>query len=170
MPMYQGRDDPYSVLPRSEALLGGEDQETRRLSGVLHQQAETHSPGSSWARWTSNGMGDVQLEVRYELYTATAGASGRAVAAAWLDDRIAHAEEHFVKVVEVPRLGDAAVETWTVAGYEVSVRSGNATVHLTYGAYGVRSGTDEQKQLQRTARRVAALAVEEIEEANARTS
>lgn len=166
MPMYQGRDDPYTVLSRSDALLTSGDQEIDRLNRFVSKQAELHLSESSWARWASNDVGaNIQLDVRYKLHTATAHASGKEAAAAWLDDRIARAEEHFARVTKVPDIGDEAVEVRVPSGYEVSVRAGNVTITVDYSAYGTE-GTKGAEQVQKTARRMAALAVEHIEKAN----
>ncbi|MFD7409617.1 hypothetical protein ACFV7R_45050 [Streptomyces sp. NPDC059866] len=170
MPMYQGRDDPYTVLPRSEALLSSEDQQVDRLNRVVSKQTELHLSESSWTRWTSNDMGaNVQLDVKYELHTATPRASGQEAAAAWLDDRIAHAEDPSLRVTKVRDIGDEAVEIAVPSGYEVSVRAGNATITVDYSVYGT-DGAKEAEQVQKTARRMAALAVEHIEKANSKAA
>ncbi|MFF3691041.1 hypothetical protein [Streptomyces sp. NPDC002187] len=170
MPKYQGRDDPYTVLSRSEALLTSGDQEIGRLNRFVSKQAELHSPASSWARWTSNDVGaNIQLDVKYKLHTATPHTSGLDAAGAWLDDRIAHAEDHFVKVTKVPDVGDEAVEIGVPSGYEVSVRAGSATIAVDYSVHGTE-GTKEAEQVRKTARRMAALAVEHIKKANSRAA
>ncbi|SDN68016.1 hypothetical protein SAMN05444921_13334 [Streptomyces wuyuanensis] len=166
MPMYQGRDDPYTVLPRSEALLSSGDQDVGRLNRVVSKQTDLHLSESSWTRWTSNDVGaNVQLDVKYELHTATPRASGQAAAAAWLDGRIAHAERRLVRDTKVRDIGDEAVEVGVPSGYEVSVRAGNTTITVDYSVNGTE-GTKEEEQVQKTARRLAALAVEHIEKAN----
>ncbi|MEU4538997.1 hypothetical protein AB0G15_29510 [Streptosporangium sp. NPDC023825] len=170
MPAYQGRDDPYTVLSRSEALLTGGDQRIDRLNRFVSKRAELHMPNSSWASWASSDIGaNIQLDVKYELYTATSRSSGREAAAVRLDKRIAHAKDHFVKVTKVPDIGDEAVEIRVPSGYEVFVRAGNVTIKIGYSVYGT-DGTKEGEQVQKTARRMAALAVEHIEKANPRAA
>ncbi|MEU2110745.1 hypothetical protein [Streptomyces sp. NPDC019507] len=170
MPKYQGRDDPYAVLPRSDALLSSGDQDVGRLNRVVSKQTDLHLSESSWTRWTSNDMGaNVQLDVKYELHTVTPRASGQAAAAAWLEGRIAHAERRLVRVTKVGDIGDEAVEIGVPSGFEVSVRAGNTTITVDYSANGT-DGTKEAEQVQKKARRLAALAVEHIEKANPGTA
>ncbi|MGY1455409.1 hypothetical protein [Streptomyces sp. SS8] len=169
MPVYQGRDDPYDELPRSAALLSSANREAAGLDHILFKQNDLHLSTSSWARWTSNDMGDVQLDVKYELHEATSSASGREAAAAWLDDRIAHGEKSFAGAAEVRGVGDEAVEKRVPSGYEVFVRAGNATITVSYSVHGT-DGTKEAEQVQKTARRMAALAVEHFDKANAGAS
>ncbi|NJQ00580.1 hypothetical protein [Streptomyces zingiberis] len=165
LPKVQGRDDPYGELPRTTALVDGGDQEVNR-GGLLVRQTELHTPTSSWVRWASGGMNDIQLEIRYQLHEATPTGSGRSAAESWWGDRIAHSKKSLVDVAGVPDVGDEAGETWTSSGYTVYVRSGNATIEITYGVYGVGTGTTEQEQMRKTVRRLAAEAVQDIEEAN----
>ncbi|GAB3890383.1 hypothetical protein [Microbispora bryophytorum] len=169
MPMYQGRDDPYTELPRSEALLTSGDQGIDRLKRFVSKQAGLHLPDSSWARWASNDIGaDIQLDVKYELRTATSQSSGQEAAAVWLDE-MAHPKNPSMKVTKLPDIGDEAVERQAPSGYVVFVRAGNATITVDYSVYGTE-GAKEAEQVQKTARRMAALAVEHIEKANSRAA
>ncbi|WP_200304140.1 hypothetical protein [Streptomyces adelaidensis] len=164
MPIYQGRDDPYTELPRSDALLDHKDQKAGGLGDALTKQTGYNYPASSWTRWTSNEMADLHLDVRYLLHTATTTTSGRAAAEAEQDDWTAHAENSFIDVEKLSGVGDEAVETWAGSTHGMFVRSGNVSIRIELGAYRVETDSKQHEQIQQTARQLAALAVEDIED------